>query len=142
MRETSALEGGMRRFMGDSAVWLDEAEDELLILEEDLTAEYSNSGGPAENDLRLQNVAVALEKLHSGCDHYQLETLSEVAEKILRLTRAVLREGDLDFNLERLTALLLGIDVLRDMLEGVETKGIASEADPTSMDTIERALEE
>ena len=140
MRESSALEGGLRRFMGDSAVWLDQAEDELLILEEDLTAEYSNSGGPAENDLRLQNVADAMEKLHGGCDEHGLEGLSEVVEKVLVLTRAVLREGDLDFNLERLTALLLGIDMLRDMLEGLESKGVPSDPDEEALESLEQAM--
>ena len=123
MRDTSALEGGVRRYMGDAASWLDAAEDELLILEEDLTAEYSNSGGPAENELRLKNVLEALAQLNQGAKAYELPEMTRLSDMAVQLTRGVMREGALDFDLARLTALLLTIDCLRDVLDGLEGEG-------------------
>ena len=140
MRDTSALEGGVRRYMGDAASWLDAAEDELLILEEDLNAEYSNSGGPAENDLRLKNVLEALEQLHQGAQQYELPEMTRLSEMAVRLTRGVMRDGALEFNLDRLTALLLSIDGLRDVLDGLEGEGTEAAAPKEALQAVEDAL--
>ena len=140
MRDTSALEGGVRRYMGDAASWLDAAEDELLILEEDLNAEYSNSGGPAENDLRLKNVLEALEQLHQGARQYELPEMTRLSELSVRLTRGVMREGALEFSLERLTALLLSIDGLRDILDGLEGEGAEAPAPHEALQAVKDAL--
>lgn len=142
MRDTSALEGGVRRYMGDAASWLDAAEDELLILEEDLTAEYSNSGGPAENELRLKNVLEALDQLFEGAKTYALPELTRLSGLSVQLTRGVMRDGALDFDLTRLTALLLSIDGLRDVMEGLEGEGTEAPAPREAVDAITDALKE
>jgi len=126
--------------MGDAASWLDAAEDELLILEEDLTAEYSNSGGPAENELRLKNVLDALAQLYEGAKTYELPQLTLLAGLSVQLTRGVMRDGTLEFDLSRLTALLLSIDGLRDVMEGLEEEGVEATAPDEALEAIKEAL--
>jgi hypothetical protein len=140
MRDASTLEGGLRRFMGDAVAWLDTAEDELLILEEDLSAEYSNSGGPAENELRLKNVLEALEHIFEGAKTHHLPGLTRLSGLGVQCARGVMREGALDMNLERLTALLLSIDGLRDVVEGLERDGADAPAPKEALDAITDAL--
>lgn len=140
MRVTSALEGDLRRFMGDAAVFVDAAEDELLILEEDLQAEYSNSGGPAENDLRLENVVNSLEKIRVGADEHELTGMTETVDLAVELTQRVMRQGDLDFTLGRLSSLLLGIDRLRDSLDGLENSGSEGELTDMALESMREAM--
>ena len=139
MRDVSMLDGGLRKFMIDAVGWLDEAEDELLILEEDFQSEYSNSGGPAENDLRLANVKTWLEKIRGGTGAAELNEMTKLLDALLARVGDVMRGGSLDLSSDHLGALLRGIDGIRDQFDSLESGGECAVADPDILEALTRS---
>ena len=123
------LDGGLRKFMIDAVGWLDDAEDELLILEEDFQSQYSNSGGPAENEPRLANVKEAVARIRAGADAEELAEMARLLDAILSMVSSVMREGHLELSPERLTALLGGIDGVREQFDSLESGGVCGPAE-------------
>ncbi len=109
--------------MGDIGARFDAAEDELLILEEDLASTYSNSGGPAENDLRTERVREVFDLIAQQAPALGLARLEEVFLPSAQLVQRCLRSGDLQLDTEKVEIMLLALDAARDVLESLETTG-------------------
>ncbi len=123
MRDSAELAGGLRRFMGDIGARFDAAEDELLILEEDLASTYSNSGGPAENDLRTDRVREVFELIAREAPELGLERLNKVFAPGAQLVQRCMRDGDLQLDSPKVGVMLLALDAARDVLESLESTG-------------------
>ena len=123
MRDSAELAGDLRRFMSDIGARFDAAEDELLILEEDLASTYSNSGGPAENDLRTERVREVFDLIATQAPLLGLKHLEAVFTPSAQLVQRCLRSGDLQLDSEKVEIMLLALDAARDVLESLETTG-------------------
>jgi two-component system chemotaxis sensor kinase CheA len=123
VKDIFTLEGGLRKFLIDASEALDMAEDELLILEEDLGSDYSNSGGPAENEERLVRVLESFEALYEGATKFELEEMEGLSKQCVEACGRLMRDGDLDLTIERMEALLGCLDAMRDILDSLDTTG-------------------
>ena len=99
---------------------LDDVEDQLLILEEEFGAEYSNSGGPAANDLRVQKVANALTYMEESADRLELEGVQRVFRPAAEVARKSLKDGGIELDLSVVQLLLKVVDVGRELVEVLE----------------------
>jgi chemotaxis protein histidine kinase CheA len=109
--------------MSDIGARFDAAEEELLILEEDLVSTYSNSGGPAENDLRTERVREVFDLIAREAPRLGLSRLTEVFTPGAQLVQRCLRGGDLQLDPEKVEIMLLALDAAQDVLESLESTG-------------------